>query len=706
MKNLVEAMYLRGYAQVDLGDEKISFRRIDDEQNKGDTQGWTFQYDNWDAVRGTLIDVPLWENEEMTKRIDALIGLTEEELIARMMSKYDEVYDESGRLNTINVNPHVSINKGGSGAECEIDYWHRHFMYAYSFEDALRVAVQIDLLENQLDVMELSNEQIRKIIQNERSMSLEERYTKAMELAGYERTEVDDVFGVYTVAFRNKHSEELIQADGWEMLGDELEDLNPLSETDIEFFEQLIHPEGRILFYCKNLGGTGLGNDQEAIVYPDLDSAINAYLSVETDGREFGYKVGSNERIISKFDTVNMQHQYVINIENNKFYDDLTVNEKQFLDSVLKRVSSILNKDNTYQAIYDGICTVAHKCAVDISAGKTEWGAWMGHIVNSHRPQDYIDVDIIGYVSVHEVVCNINVIHANEIISGESVTITTDPEHLEESIRNGIANAIKELDSYMHKAVELLDTDYNYPMNLHSPYTFNTLEQHYLALNDAGYTTFPVIEKEFRKMTHEDMKNYIQHFFKKHEPELICTSRVLDSLATTVKKMIDSGQISNPQVDVNELLVKDSIMNFVKERIPVIEQVSDKVQESVKAYFEEYLKGFTPIEICRASNHPEDSNLYAVIAQKSNGEYACWTSWHQGRESMNYGHYGLSDREAAFSIIKDNFNDISDELRKYGPEKSLVKLDVSENIEKQWNSHKEENGKSVVIPFVNRSRGR
>lgn len=263
-----------------------------------------------------------------------------------------------------------------------------------------------------------------------------------------------------------------------------------------------------------------------------------------------------------------------------------------------------------------------------------------------------------------------------------------------------MANAIKQLDAYMHEAVEILDTDNEYPMHLYSPYTFHALPEHFMALENAGYTTFPIMKKDFKEMTKEDMRDYIQNFFKQYDAELICTSRVLDSLATTVIKMIDSGQIADPQVEVNELLVKDSIINFIKQRIPLVEKVSIDVQESVKVYFEEHLKNFTPMEICRASNHPEDDSLYAVIAKQSNGEYACWTSWHQGRESMNYGHYGLPDREIAFSIIRDNFNDISDEIKKYGPEKSLVTVDTTENIEKQ------ENGKAVVVPFVNRSRGR
>ncbi len=530
--------------------------------------------------------------------------------------------------------------------------------------------------------------------------TLEERYANAMELAGYERTDVPEFPGIYTVAFKHIDTGELIQSDGWEMLGEKLENLKPLSEANMNIFEKLIHPEGRISFYCKNLGGTGLGTDRESIIYPNLDGALKAYLSVETDGRILGYKIGDEERVITRFDIVDMQNHFVKDGIGIGFFDGLTVNEKQYMREVLDKTSIVLNKDNAYQAIYDGISTVALKCAADISSGKTEWGAWMGHIANTHRPQDYVDVDIAGYVRVHEVHCNISVIHANEIVSSKQVIIKTDSEHMENSIRNGIEDAVKQLDSYMHEAVNLLDTDNEYQMCLYSPYTVHTLQEHYTILENAGYTTFPIINKNFKEMTKEDVRSYIKNFFKQYDEELMCTSRVLDSLATTVIKMIDSGQLDDSQDTVKDLLTRDAIINFIKQRAPLVDKVSDEVKNSVKAYFEENLKNFTPIAICRASNHPEDSNLYAVIARQADGKYACWTSWQQARETMNYGHYSLPDKEAALSIVKDNFNDISDEMEKYGPDQSLVTVNLAENVEKQNNE------KSVVLPFVNKGRGR
>lgn len=173
----------------------------------------------------------------------------------------------------------------------------------------------------------------------------------------------------------------------------------------------------------------------------------------------------------------------------------------------------------------------------------------------------------------------------------------------------------------------------------------------------------------------EELKNYIETFLKKQDEELVCTSRVLDTLATEI---IDSGN-TDLQAEAEKLLSKESVMEYIREHIPYTAKVPFEVKNNVQSYFEEHLKNYTPVEICRISNHPEDHYLYAVIARHNNGDYACWTSWNHSTESMNFGHYGLSDREAAFSIVQDKFNDISGEIEKYGPEKTVTAMDSSCN---------------------------
>ena len=74
-----------------------------------------------------------------------------------------------------------------------------------------------------------------------------------------------------------------------------------------------------------------------------------------------------------------------------------------------------------------------------------------------------------------------------------------------------------------------------------------------------------------------------------------------------------------------------------------------------------------PILICRASNHPEDDYLYAVIGQyiKPNpfGEYCVWTA-NTSRCSeiadLHYGSYGVSLKNA-LNIVDEKIRDLNQE---------------------------------------------
>lgn len=523
-------------------------------------------------------------------------------------------------------------------------------------------------------------------------MTLEERYTRALHLAGYERVAPDT--DIYTVAFKNKDTLDMVQADGWEMLGEEMEKIQSVIET--EEVEQLVHPKNRLCFYCKNLGGTGLEKDLECVIYQDLQEAVKAYLSAEVDGKILGYKIEDKEEVITYFNVVDMKNHYTKGTQRG-FFDDITVNEKQEVMAALEILSDILDKNNMYYSIHEGISIVMGKCVADISAGKTEWGAWMGRVANLHRPQDYVDIDITGYSTRNEVICNINTIHANEIVSMKQVVVKSVPEELTKSIRDGLAEAMKEIEMYISRAIEDLATDTTYPMQFYSPYTMHELSDHYRLLEDAGYAMFPSTHKEPMQMDREEMQGFIHNFFREYDEKLICTKHVLNALAVTVLNMIESGQISGTESELKKLLVKESVINFIKERFPMIEEVPQIVQESITRYFHEHFEHFTPTEVCRKSNHPEDAALYAVIAQHDNGQYACWTSWHQDRESMNYGHYSLPDRDTAFAIIKENFNDISSEMEKYGPEKTITPITEPAGKEQTQTN---------VIAYTHKTRGR
>lgn len=101
---------------------------------------------------------------------------------------------------------------------------------------------------------------------------------------------------------------------------------------------------------------------------------------------------------------------------------------------------------------------------------------------------------------------------------------------------------------------------------------------------------------------------------------------------------------------------------LIKDKQPYIAPISTDVIDSINQYFGKYdLSEYKILNIYRHSNHPDDHYLYMILAQQKDGQYACWTSWNESTKSLNFGHYNL-DFDAAISIIKDNFNDITDEI--------------------------------------------
>ena len=107
--------------------------------------------------------------------------------------------------------------------------------------------------------------------------------------------------------------------------------------------------------------------------------------------------------------------------------------------------------------------------------------------------------------------------------------------------------------------------------------------------------------------------------------------------------------------------------NCIKTHQPNVKPIPTSTIEHIKEYFEENLPQYNLCSIHRKSNHSEDSHLYMVIARKNDGSYAFWTSWNESTNSLNYGHYGLYNYADCEVALNEYFNDITDEIKKYGP---------------------------------------
>lgn len=506
----VAAMALRGYSRVDLHDEKISFKRTGDEHQVGDTQGWIFQYDSWEAVKESMRDTPLWENADITQQITEMLDLT----------------------------------------------------------------------------------------------------------------------------------------------------------------------ENTFLYYTQNLGGSGAGSDQQPVTYQNLTNALEAYLQSEADGKEIGYMIRGEKHQLCHFDVVDMRN-HITSLFHLLHNGTMNENERNQVESTFSYIKPILDKNNVYYALQEGVGYIENKCIQEVGHGNTEWGSWMGRVANTHRPQDYLEIDIMGFEKLHQIQYTLSVVHENEIVQTMEYTIHTDPGKLVESIANGRKNIAEEIDEFLYMAVEKLNTDVIYPMQLYSPHTSSEITDHYTKLVSAGYDLLPKKQEDGSSIIAPDkIKDFVKKYYE-YDTTLKCTEKIAEVLAVSIQKMIDSDQMDSTKASIESVLCKESTLRFITSRQPNVSPVSTEVVKEVTTYFEQSsgLLNYVPIKVCRISNDPEDAHLYAVVGYNSkSGQYACWTSWNQNQQSLNYGHYNLADEQTAIDIIKERFNDISGDTDRYGVENTLTKL--------------------------------
>lgn len=79
------------------------------------------------------------------------------------------------------------------------------------------------------------------------TLSLEDRYTKAMELAGYKVIDMDNS-DVTSISFSNA-SRTKLQFSGWQHVGSYLENMIITENMDAKKIEALIHPENSLQFW-------------------------------------------------------------------------------------------------------------------------------------------------------------------------------------------------------------------------------------------------------------------------------------------------------------------------------------------------------------------------------------------------------------------------------------------------------------------------
>lgn len=262
-------------------------------------------------------------------------------------------------------------------------------------------------------------------------------------------------------------------------------------EKQLELENGLIHPEGSVEYFTRNLGGTGLGENSLEVKHQNFEDAFTAYRNAGlVDGKTLGVSIEGRQIDLVWFNAVNMDHVlYRIAQPPEMYCANLAVNELDELRLNGNKLLDILQKENTYIQLMESVSEIEMKMTADIQ--KNNMTELIGRFANNARPQDYFEIKLLSNEKTNIVGMNVSAIHANEVINEKKLTINR-----EDVIAKGIrAFENKELAEWLKAEVSNMDI-YNMSMGqtsftFYSPTRWDSLEKHYEKLEYAGYDKNP-----------------------------------------------------------------------------------------------------------------------------------------------------------------------------------------------------------------------
>lgn len=309
---------------------------------------------------------------------------------------------------------------------------------------------------------------------------LEDRYTEAMKLLGYERVNADDE--IVSIVFKNGNNR--IGFDGWSLVGDYLEDISLKPESkESEMWEALLHPKNRITYSVST-------KDNEHF-FTEFDKALQFYIDIGIENKSLNFvNESSRDKFeIAQFSTDNTATNNVLNNYNSEILSksNLTVNERDKLCIALNAASYKLKRNNVYNIIKNEFDKLIAAAKSKISANYAADGKWNCIIANDKRPQDYVSINIIGDALNDEVEITVAVLHSNETVDDKRIRIHLNPTD-EDSLNNFVEIAHENFKDLIFNSTELLDTDYESKMIVYNHDCIEVFEQ---KLEDHEYYDMP-----------------------------------------------------------------------------------------------------------------------------------------------------------------------------------------------------------------------
>lgn len=310
--------------------------------------------------------------------------------------------------------------------------------------------------------------------------TLEDRYTEAMKLLGYERVNADDE--IVSIVFENGNNR--IGFDGWSLVGDYLEDISLKPESkESEMWEALLHPKNRITYSVST-------KDNEHF-FTEFDKALQFYIDIGIENKSLNFvNESSRDKFeIVQFSTDNTATNNVLNNYNSEILSksNLTVNERDKLCIALNAASYKLKRNNVYNIIKNEFDKLIAAAKSKISANYAADGKWNCIIANDKRPQDYVSINIIGDALNDEVKITVAVLHSNETVDDKRIRIHLNPTD-EDSLNNFVEIAHENFKDLIFNSTELLDTDYESKMIVYNHDCIEVFEQ---KLEDHEYYDMP-----------------------------------------------------------------------------------------------------------------------------------------------------------------------------------------------------------------------
>lgn len=383
-----------------------------------------------------------------------------------------------------------------------------------SFGRTSRIYISPDYDAVGVDVRKLEHILAESLVQHKASrgldeLTLEERYTEAMKMAGYERIEDADGF----LVFKNMRSGEETLLDGWQTVGFELEGKLPLDQADATRYEELVHPQGRLSYYTQNLGGTGLEEDTLRETHKNFEEAFKAYTeSGLVDGKTLGFTInGEKPLALVWYDSSSMENiLYRASDPAMRYASDVAPNELETLRKDMGKAVNYLQKENAYVQLIQAVTefemrampVITQPVPEDITKEITEMENMTARFVSHRRPQDYFEIRLLdrGYTiadgkETRIAKLDVRTVHANEVVNEKSLFV-----HSNDIEENGIkAFADEGFAEWLHDEVINMDTDFmpygQVSFTLYSPWGWRGLEDHYEELENRGYERFPADEQ-------------------------------------------------------------------------------------------------------------------------------------------------------------------------------------------------------------------